>query len=197
MDTQTRLPAAEHLSRPWRIREIAQDFRLEDVWALPMDGTAADFGDALKLLGSFDPTATDSVAARVLWGVRDLLGRLGLGRISDTASERPADSLADRLPDDLRGTATGVDFGALPFVPLYRTADEFAAEVANATMHGVLHLAWVDQGDGRHRAQMAVYVKPRGWFGDAYMAAIRPFRHRIVYPALMRQVDRAWRTRPG
>jgi len=42
---------------------------------------------------------------------------------------------------------------------------------------------------------MGVYVKPRGRFGEAYMAAIAPFRHRIVYPALMRQIEQAWNAR--
>ena len=37
---------------------------------------------------------------------------------------------------------------------------------------------------------MAVLVKPNGLLGTAYMAAIKPFRHLLVYPALMR-VDRA------
>jgi hypothetical protein len=40
---------------------------------------------------------------------------------------------------------------------------------------------------------MAVLVKPNGRFGNAYMAAIRPFRHRIVYPPLMRMIERRWR----
>ncbi len=84
---------------------------------------------------------------------------------------------------------------ALPFAPLYRTDVEFAAELSNRTVHGVMHLAWVDQGEGRYQGQMAVYVKPRGWFGSAYMALIRPFRHWVVYPALMRQIERAWNAR--
>jgi hypothetical protein len=84
----------------------------------------------------------------------------------------------------------------LPFTPLYRTDDEFAAEISNQTVHGVMHLAWVDQGEGRYHGQMAVYVKPRGRFGTAYMAFIKPFRHWVVYPALMRQFERAWASRP-
>lgn len=40
---------------------------------------------------------------------------------------------------------------------------------------------------------MAVYVKPNGLLGNAYMAAIRPFRHLIVYPAVFRQIERDWR----
>jgi hypothetical protein len=43
---------------------------------------------------------------------------------------------------------------------------------------------------------MAVYVKPNGLLGVVYMAAIKPFRYLIVYPALMRQIGREWRARP-
>jgi hypothetical protein len=39
---------------------------------------------------------------------------------------------------------------------------------------------------------MAVLVKPNGLLGSGYMAALRPFRHLIVYPALIRQTGRAW-----
>lgn len=42
------------------------------------------------------------------------------------------------------------------------------------------------------RAQIAVLVKPNGLFGTAYMAAIRPFRHLVVYPAMLREGERAW-----
>jgi Protein of unknown function (DUF2867) len=177
---------------------------VEDVWALPAQGDAEDFPVLLELMASSDPADGDSRAARLLWQLRDLLGRLlGLGRVStgvDGAGELPIPgtseaSLAERLPDDLRDTATDLDFGSLPFVPLYRTDVEFAAEVSNQTVHGAMHLAWVDQGGGRYRGQMAVYVKPRGRFGQAYMALIKPFRHWIVYPALMRQIERTWDAR--
>ena len=33
-----RLPNVAHTSRPWRIHELARDFRVEDVWALPTPG---------------------------------------------------------------------------------------------------------------------------------------------------------------
>ena len=81
------------------------------------------------------------------------------------------------------------------FTPLYVTDRESAAETSNRTMHGVLHLGWVDQGRGRYQGQMAIYVKPRGPFGNAYMALIRPFRYVVVYPALMRQIEQAWKSR--
>ena len=55
-----------------------------------------------------------------------------------------------------------------------------------------MHLGWVADGAGAYRGQMAVLVKPNGLLGDAYMAAIRPFRHLIVYPPAMRQIERVW-----
>jgi hypothetical protein len=203
-----RLPNEAHESHPWRIREIAADFTVEDVWALPVHGGVEDFPALLEQMASSDPANAESLPTRTLWRLRDRLGGLlDLGRISapvdggrDAGGKLPIPgtsetSLAERLPEDLRGTATDLDFGSLPFVPLYRTDDEFAAEVSNQTMHGAMHLAWVDQGKGRYQGQMTVYVKPRGLFGRGYMALIKPFRHWIVYPALMRQTERIWDAR--
>jgi Protein of unknown function (DUF2867) len=204
-----RLPNSAHESRPWRIREIAPDFTVEDVWALPTPGGRDDFPALLKLMAASDPAGSSSLPTRVLWRVRDRLGKLfDLGGISEPTGKGSGDangklpipgtsetSLAERLPEDLRGTAAGMRFGSLPFVPLYRTDDEFAAELSNRTVHAVMHLAWADQGDGTYQGQMAVYVKPRGAFGRGYMALIKPFRHLIVYPALTRQTERAWKRR--
>jgi hypothetical protein len=36
---------------------------------------------------------------------------------------------------------------------------------------------------------MAVLVKPNGRCGAANMAAIRPFRHLIVYPMMLREIE--------
>lgn len=204
-----KLANAAHESGPWRIGAIVPDFTLEDVWALPVHGGAEDFQALIEMAVSANPAAAESRPTRVLWDLRDRIGGwFGLGRISaqigsDTsgAAGKPSKpplpgedttSLADRLPDDLRDTAEGLSFEFLPFTPLYRTDVEFAAEISNQTMHGVMHLAWADQGDGRYQGQMAVYVKPRGLFGKGYMALIKPFRYWIVYPALMRQTEREW-----
>jgi len=204
------VPNSVQESRPWRIHAIVPDFILEDVWALPIEGGADGFSTLLEVVTSVDPTRADSRATRVLWKVRDGLGRwLGLGRIRDPAGGSSdahggglpipgsgETSLAGRLPEDLRDTAAGLDFGSLPFIPLYRTESEAAAELSNRTVHGVVHLAWAERGAGRYQGQMAVYVKPRGLFGQGYMALIKPFRYWIVYPALMRQFERASKERP-
>jgi hypothetical protein len=75
--------------------------------------------------------------------------------------------------------------------------DEFAAELSNATVHAVMHLAWVPGEGERFQGQMAVYVKPRGLLGRAYLGFIKPFRYLIVYPALLRQMERRWAQRPS
>ena len=79
-----RLPNATHESRAWRIRDIAPDFTLEDVWALPVCGGADEFPALIDVMVSgIDPANSGSLPSRVLWQLRDLLGKwLGLGRIS-------------------------------------------------------------------------------------------------------------------
>jgi hypothetical protein len=191
-------------TQDWIIRGIVSDFGVEDVWALPVEGGVDDFASVIELQQSLDFPASAPLSVRVLWAVRDQLGRaFGLGRVSasaDAAGGWPPvpgtgePSLLLRVPEDLRESARSL-VAHKPFRPLYRTGTEFAEEISNRTMYGVLHLAWTNQGGGRYRAQMTVYVKPRGAFGRAYMAFIKPFRYAIVYPALLRLLERAWSQR--
>jgi hypothetical protein len=184
-----KLAARAHTERPWRIHELAPDFRLEDVWALPTPGGPDDFDRLVALGASLDPSHSSSLPVRALFAIRWAVG--GLLGWDETPAGAP--TLRDRLPADLRGSADEVRHDALPFSPLYLTDDEFAAEIANQTVHGVLHLGWVPDGDGGHRGQMAVLVKPNGRLGEAYMLAIKPFRYTLVYPGLLREIGRAWR----
>ena len=190
-----RLPDTAHTSRPWRIHELASDFRVEDVWALPTPGGPGDFARLVDLLASGDglPRGSGSGAVRALWAIRRTAGQLlgWDGPQAGLGSRVP--TLRDRLPADLRGAPPGPGFRNLPFSPLYLLHDEWASEIANRTMHGVLHLGWVPDGSGGYRGQLAVLVRPNGLLGTGYMAVIRPFRHLIVYPALIRQTGRAWR----
>jgi Protein of unknown function (DUF2867) len=189
-----RLPNSAHTSRPWRIHALTGDFRLEDVWALATPGGPEDFGLLVEGMVSSDPeTQSPSRLSRALWAIRWKLGELFGWDDPDTGVGSRVPTLRDRLPADLREGPRGPDFDELPFVPLYMTDNEFAAEVANKTVHGVMHLGWVQDGAGGYRGQMAVLVKPNGLFGQVYMAAIRPFRHLIVYPPMLRAFERTWR----
>ncbi|HVF76056.1 MAG TPA: DUF2867 domain-containing protein [Acidimicrobiales bacterium] len=185
----TRLPNADHTDRPWRIHEVAPDFQVEDVWALPTPGGPDDFGHLVRAMASGNPSGNrHSVVVRTLFAIRWKAGEL----LGWDKPDAPRPTLRDRLPADLR-EATGPAFDSLPFEPLYLLDDEFAAELANRTMHGILHLGWVPDGNGGYRGQLAVLVKRNGLFGSAYMAAIKPFRHLLVYPMMMRQLERTWR----
>ena len=200
-----RLPNSAHEAHPWVIAKIAPDFTLLDAWALPVRGGPDDRDSALEILTSFDLANAECAASRALFRLRFRLGAwFGW---DDPARKRPIPgctetTLSARLPDHLRGSAKSRVIGnamqraAGGFTPLYRTDDEWAAEISNATVHGVLHLAWVPEQSGdRYRAQMGVYVKPRGTLGELYLLLIDPFRHLVVYPALMRQIGRAWDAR--
>jgi len=200
-----RLPNSTHAARPWVINRIAPDFRLLDAWALPAEGGPDDFGAFLDTMTAIDPVTSGRSGAitvsSVLFRIRLRLGQWFGWDDPDRKLPIPGcreTTLRDRLPGELRDSAgpAGVNpamrRAAGGFVPVYRTADEAAAEISNGTVHGVLHLGWVEQANGRCRAQMGVYVKPRGWTGEAYLKLIAPFRHLFVYPALMRQIGRAW-----
>jgi hypothetical protein len=193
-----RLPSTAHTSRPWRIHELIPDFRLEDVWALPTPGGPDDFPRLVAGIASGDLSQGSSRAAHTLWAIRWKVGELLGWDGPDVGVGSRVPTLRDRLPADLRDGPAGPDFRALPFTSLYLLENEFAAEIANRTMHGILHLGWVpDQTGGGYRGQMAVLVKPNGLLGSGYMAAIKPFRHLIVYPQMLRQIERAWRARAG
>jgi predicted DCC family thiol-disulfide oxidoreductase YuxK len=191
---EIRLPDAAHATRPWRIHEVVPDFRLEDVWALPTPGGEDEFPALVRLAASLDPSRSSSRAVRTLFAIRWKIGGLLGWDTQDSGLGARVTTLRDRLPADLR-EGPGPAFAALPFTSLYETGDEFAAEIANRTMHGVLHLGWVPDEAGGYRGQMAVYVKPNGLLGRAYMAAIAPFRHLLVYPPVIGEIGRAWARR--
>ena len=192
-----RLPRTAHDDQGWRIAEIAPDFEVEDVWALPVHGGPDDFAQLLEVMAHLSSDDSPSRLSRLLFGVRYKLGEW-FGWDDDDTLPIPGDaeaSLASRLPEDLRGSTDGTDFGSLPFDPLYKTQREAAAEISNKTVHAMMHLGWVDKGHGDNQGQMAVLVKPRGRLGKVYMDLIKPFRHWIVYPSLMRQIERGWENR--
>ena len=183
------------------IAHIAPDFTLLDVWALPVHGGPEDFASLLEVMGDLDVADSGPVTTRALFAVRYRIG--GWFGWDEASEPRPIPgcgetTLSVRLPEPLRGSAASLAIGnrmqraAGGFVPLYRTHDEWAAEISNGTVHGVMHVGWVEQSQGQYRAQMGVYVKPRGRLGEIYLKLIEPFRHLIVYPALTRYIGRAW-----
>jgi hypothetical protein len=189
-----RLPNAAHTSRPWRIHQLTRDFDVEDVWGLHTPGGADDFPRLLEAIAAGNLSDASPGAARALWAIRLKIGELLGWDDPDTGHDGRAPSLRDRMPADLRD-APPPAFDTAPFTPLYLIDDEFAAEVANRTMHGVVHVGWVPDGTGSHHAQVAILVKPNGLLGRAYLAAIKPFRYLVIYPPVLRHIERQWEAR--
>lgn len=192
-----RLDNTEHVSRPWRIHAFTEDFRVLDVWALPTPGGRDDFGELVRVWRTFDPGHTSPVV-RALFAIRWSIGRMFALDTPEAGLGERVQTLRDRLPADLRDSTTQFGANHGHFEPLYITEDEFAMEIANRTVHGVLHIGWVADGaGGAHRGQMAVLVRPNGVMGRAYLVGIAPFRHLIVYPLMLRDIGRSWRGRSG
>jgi hypothetical protein len=192
-----RVPNREHTSRPWRIHELTDGFRLEDVWEPEVTFAADDFPRLIELVASLDLSKSSSPAVRALVAVRLKLGDLfgwDKPRAKGTGPRSTQSTLRDRLPADLRDGPRGPAVAAAPSTPLYMTEDEWAVELVNQTVHGVIHVGRVpaESSDG-FRAQMAIYVQPKGLLGQVYMAGIKPFRHLIVYPVMFRDAEQAWR----
>jgi hypothetical protein len=105
-------------------------------------------------------------------------------------------SMRDRIPE-------GVDAASVDeldkdgFLPVFQTETESAHEISNNLLHAILHLGWVDDGDGRYHGQMGIYVNHRQRRSVWYMKSIAPFRRFIVYPSLLRMVKRSWEARNG
>src|SRR6266581_4312301 len=156
----TRLPNSAQTSRPWRIHELTRDFRLEDLWALPGGGGPDDFPRLVQMIASLDPSQSSSRAVRTLFAIRWKIGELLGWDGPDAGVGSRVPTLSDRLPADLRDAPSGPDFDALPFTSLYLLEDEWAAEIANRTMHGVMHIGRVSDESESSRIQMAVLVKP-------------------------------------
>ena len=187
-----RLPKSAHTSRPWRIHELTPDFIVEDVWALPTPGGPEDFPRLVSQIfaGNFPQGAP--LVVRVLWAARWKIGALFGWDDPDDGLGSRVGTIKDRLPADLQAATSDPGLDIRPFAVVYQLENEWAVELANRTVHAVMHLGWVPDESGNYRGQMAVLVKPNGLFGAVYMAAIKPLRYRFVYPALLRGIERTW-----
>lgn len=187
------LPRSEFLARPWRIHEVTSDFSVLDVWQLPTPGGPGELRVLADIIAAGRGEAHTPAVVRLLWSARWTLGKLLRWDRPEHGIGIRVPSLNARLPEDLKDAPIGPDFSELPFTSIFQLRDEYAAELANATCHGVLHLGWVQTQFGCWTAQLTVLVKPNGLLGRAYLMGIRPFRHTLVYPALMRTIERDWR----
>ena len=98
-------------------------------------------------------------------------------------------SLASRALFGVRavlGRVLRLDRGGTGFVPAYQEPDEQLFRIANRTVIAFLHVSVADR-----RPRLAIYVRPKGRLGQAYMHLIEPFRRWVIYPALLAAGSRA------
>jgi Protein of unknown function (DUF2867) len=180
------VPPAEYSRLGLRAHELLRDVPLYDVSVVDLPGGGS--GRSIADIRALEASAAPSRIARGLYGVRRFLGR-AFGW--DRARLRPEASFLTRLSEQDRRdseVAPGTPVGN--FLLLYQVQDEMLSEIRNATVHGWICTALRPNGTG-YRLYFAVYVRPVSWLTRPYLAVIEPFR-RILYPAMLRRIQRAW-----
>ena len=190
-----RIEPDEFRARPLRVHALLHDVPLEDAWAVPLAGGGP--GRTIQDLRAV-MVAGRAAAPAVVQGLFWLRGRIG--NLFGWDHQRPAwhaESYADRLsPADRTQSvvAPGTPDGS--FRLLYRFEDEQLSELRNATVHAFLSLS-IRPAAGGYLAYLGVFVRPVHRLTRLYMGAIRPFRHLVVYPAMIRTMQRTWVDRYG
>jgi hypothetical protein len=198
-----RVDPARHRAQPWRVHSLAPDFELLDVWEVPIraDPTRGETFDRFFEI-VWENGLDAGLAAKMLLSLRKSLGRffrwdreehLIPGSDERSVAERLSEADRSAILEPGRGPrATGI----WPVRVIYRYQQEALLEPApNATIAVLLHLGWVDTGEGRKTAELAVYIKSRGLRSRVYMSLIEPFRLLFVYPPWIARITRAWRER--
>lgn len=202
-------PRKKHDSYPWKVHEIAQDFELLDVWEFPLlaDKTRnQDFSYFRKVMQFPDLEIVRPLFslrylfARFLVNLRVYLGEtFGLDKNVNCLPIPGSKEISIKerlsLEDQKRSLADTLSEGA-PNEGIWKTVylyeNEMLAEHSNDTVHALMHVGWVHKYGDYDTAQLAVYAKSRGRFGEFYMRLIMPFRQAIVYPTMMKEAKKRW-----
>jgi hypothetical protein len=199
-----------HYSQPWKVHEIAQDFKLLDVWEFPIladNSKDQNFLFFLKMMQQPPPNKVSRfvsiklLTARLLISLRMHLGEiLGLDKNINTLPIPGCQetSIKERLSIEDRKRSLAVselgkldnDIDTWRIVYLYE--DEMLTELSIDPVHVLMHLGWVHKSGNFFTAQLAVYAKSRGMLGNLYMKLIMPFRQVIIYPSLMENAKNIW-----
>ncbi len=181
-----RASPAEYLRLDLRAHHLLRDVPLYDVSVVDLPGGGA--GRSVADILALESAAAPSRVANAMFTLRHFLGRaFGWDRVQ----MRPEDSLLSRLSErDRRDTEITPGTLVGSFLLLYQFPGEALREIRNATVHGFVCTALARTASG-YRLYWGVYVIPVSWFTRPYLIAIEPFR-RILYPALLRRIRRAW-----
>ena len=188
-----RVDPREFRARALRVHALLHDVPLEDVWAIRLCGGGD--GRTIEDVGTVLATALASPpwAAKGLLRLRRRIGALlGWDRKRSTWA---SGSYVHRLsPEDRANSTVAPGTPERQFTVLYRFENEQLSELRNATVHAFSSLSIQRTPDG-YLAYLAIYVQPVHPLTRLYMNAIAPFRHLVVYPAMIRKVENVWAER--
>ena len=177
-----------------RAHQLLFDVPLHDVWRLHLSGAGPQPPIGV-VVDRFVAVAEAGAGpgSRILFGVRRMAGRVfGWDREDARASSR---SYVGRLTTDERARSLEPPGSKRGFwTTVYTFDDEALGEVINRTVHAFLLFALAPAKDG-HALYWAIYVKPVNRFTALYMAAIDPFRRKVIYPSLIRRFEADWAQR--
>jgi hypothetical protein len=186
-----RLAAAEYQKLDLWAHGFLQDVPLHDAFVLdlPGGGKGRTMND-IRAVFSLEAAMKVNRVVATLFELRFAAGRL-LGWDRQSRQLEP-DSYLHRLDAADRADsliAPGTPDG--PFRLVHLLPGESLVEMQNATVHAFLCQA-LRESDSGYRYYWGVYVKPVSRFTPLYMGLIKPFRHWIVYPAMLRMIKQGW-----
>jgi hypothetical protein len=189
------LNPSEHHKHPWKVHSLLPDLRIEDVWQLPV---VMESNHSLALLQEQFAKASKNLTNKGLAGMLFKI-RFFIGNLMGWDEKEAVTKLLKGRIRERHAQAEGLSFEDLPvpgdgdFTPVYNLEEESLAEIENATVLAAIHLGRVPLNETQFTVQMTIYVKPKGVFGNVYMMLIKPFRHWIVYPALLMMIGKLWK----
>jgi hypothetical protein len=133
--------------------------------------------------------AADGASLHDVWQIDAQLGASATLERWIDAFRQERQGLASRALFAVRralGRVLKLDRADSGFEPVYREPDEQLLRIDNRTVTAYLHLSLADR-----YPRLAVYVRPKGRLGAAYMRLIDPFRRHVVYPGLVAAGRRA------
>ena len=206
------LDKIKHYAQPWKVHEIAKDFKLLDVWEIPILADVTKNQDFLSFVKALETPPAPKTPPKVSYSIGLLISGFLLKLRKYMGKIFPLDKNINMLPipgcketslkerltqDDLERNLDKQEtkeknqkrFG---FRMVYLYENEGLRELSNNTAHILMHLGWVHKDENYYTAQLAIYAKTRRVLGKLYLMLIMPFRRLVVYPTVTKSFKYSW-----
>jgi hypothetical protein len=190
-----KIDKSEHTKLPWKVQDLLKDFRIEDVWLLPVElDETHSLNDVLTQLGKAKNSIPKKGITVQLFKLRLFLGKLfNWDNRSEHLAKLTNGKIRNRYAKTQQLTSEDLPKGSYGnFTLVYSLENEYLFEIENTIVQAAIHYSRIYLASNKWKVHMSIYVKPKGLFGQLYMLAIKPFRLLIVYPALMKALKLQW-----